>query len=235
MGSRERLRQAVDTLRTMPAPDQEPDRPLEGRGLIAQTSRRWQPCHQARRCGFCRSSASRPIATCGTAENKRAGEVIVQRTGALEHIRTDRILVVQSAVQFMDEVERLWGTQPRPDTFRGQASLEPMKPSLTRDGGPAAKCGAHRLVDLEKKLLDEFRRRIPTGVLGHRPDYWETAVLGRHHGLPTRLLDWSEVPLAALFFAVAPKERACSCFWDPRGSAVHGPGSGALWNRAVEP
>jgi hypothetical protein len=66
---------------------------------------------------------------------------------------------------------------------------------------------------LEKKLLDEFNRRIPTGTLGHRPDYWETAVLGRHHGLPTRLLDWSELPLAALYFAVAPKERACR---DPR-------------------
>jgi hypothetical protein len=137
----------------------------------------------------------------------------VERTGALEHIRPDRILEVHSAVQFMEKVERLWGTQPRPDTFRGQASLEPMKPSLTREGGPAAKCSANRLVELEKTLLDEFRRRIPTGALGHRPDYWETAVLGRHHGLPTRLLDWSELPLAALFFAVVPKERACR---DPR-------------------
>lgn len=55
---------------------------------------------------------------------------------------------------------------------------------------------------LEKLLIERFRQRSIPFHSRLATDTWEWLFLMQHYGVPTRLLDWSESPLMALFFAV---------------------------------
>jgi hypothetical protein len=106
-----------------------------------------------------------------------------------------------------DLIERLYANSWNPDlrrfrsnrAFRGleDASHE-LETSLARLGGP--------FEELELDILRNFRKYAgPNSVAVDSTWYW--LAVGKHHGLPTRLLDWTYSPFVALHFATADVDK----------------------------
>ncbi len=55
---------------------------------------------------------------------------------------------------------------------------------------------------LERLVLEEFERTTPRIARLTMSSDWDLMAVAQHHGLPTRLLDWSQSAVAALWFAV---------------------------------
>ncbi|MBI4005048.1 MAG: FRG domain-containing protein [Gammaproteobacteria bacterium] len=85
--------------------------------------------------------------------------------------------------------------------FRGQSSIEwPLLPSIARF--PSTLDGYDDWMNFEKALIENFKQ-YSFPYLDKKPlSYIEWLILAQHHGIPTRLLDWTTNPLKGLFFAV---------------------------------
>ncbi len=96
--------------------------------------------------------------------------------------------------------------------YRGQNVDLPLLPNF----GRVAK--EHELAAplwTEQQMLDAFRRLSPPYLRVMPRDTFEWLALAQHHGLPTRLLDWTGNPLFALWFAVRrnPPDGRDGVFW----------------------
>lgn len=99
-------------------------------------------------------------------------------------------------------------TDNDPVWFRGHGDAAwKLDCTLARNGG----------IENELPLIRRFKQNALPLISSRPADEWEWLFLMQHHGLPTRLLDWSESVLVSLYFAVnddgSDHEEADGCIW----------------------
>lgn len=65
----------------------------------------------------------------------------------------------------------------------------------------------------EVAIFNEFQRHIPAYSAVDTTNLWSVMALAQHHGLPTRLLDWTTNPLVAAYFACEGEPDSDSAVW----------------------
>jgi FRG domain len=118
------------------------------------------------------------------------------------------------------EPDPLTGRRRDTGVYRGAANASwPLLTSLDTLGGVSP---PHAKADLEDHILRNFIRYSRPHLGTQHVNEWEILVAAQHHGLPTRLLDWTYSPLVAAHFATvegpAGTDRAV---WRLDWKAVH--------------
>jgi FRG domain len=111
--------------------------------------------------------------------------------------------LIRSVTELIERVDAL---PPGLWLYRGhQVSTWELRCSLDRSDGKILR-GKLRRPDYEKRIFAEFKRRAVPYLRVYPQNDWEWLALARHHGLPTRLLDWTKNPLIALYFALTDSD-----------------------------
>lgn len=106
-----------------------------------------------------------------------------------------------------DLIDKVTPPEPDPRTgrrrdtgvYRGASDASrPLLTSLDRLGGVNP---PHSKRDLEEHILRNFMRYSRPHLSTPPVNEWEMLVAAQHHGVPTRLLDWTYSPLVAAHFA----------------------------------
>jgi len=114
---------------------------------------------------------------------------------------------IESWNQLNEELFKDWWTPKikryrAPIAFRGLSDSNfNLETSLMRLGGNFRKLEPHLLRNFKKYAGKDIAKYSRQEVARFN-SIWHWMVVGQHHGLPTRLLDWTYSPLIALYFSV---------------------------------
>ncbi len=125
--------------------------------------------------------------------------------------------------ELLDEIEKFQGEHDA-SWYRGTGNARyKLVPSLFRH---SSKARIEELSTLERQLTTRFVQRSQPFLSRTLTNDWDKLFLMQHYGVPTRLLDWSENPFVAAYFALCNYEnlKKDAAFWmcDP-----------ILWNRSA--
>lgn len=107
---------------------------------------------------------------------------------------------IESFREYVALVERMQSKSTNSLWFRGCGNgNKGLVPSLYRHKTRKKKTD---IEELERKLMTRFRQRSIPLVDRLLSEDWDTLFFMQHYGIPTRLLDWTENPFIAFYFAV---------------------------------
>ena len=122
--------------------------------------------------------------------------------------------MLEQFFELIDQVKSKLDFQPGEEClYRGQSDTTwPLLPSLMRHCRASGLEG-NEIRDLEATLYYEFQARARE--LHQRSlSGWDVLFFMRHHGVATRILDWTEVLGVALYFAIlGAGDGATPCVW----------------------
>lgn len=120
-------------------------------------------------------------------------------------LKTETVTTLQDFVRLIDLLitdpkDPYWFRGVGEDSFDLLASLY-RHPTITSQ---------EDFLKLEQALINRFSERSVPYQSTQLSTEWETIFLMQHYGIPTRLLDWTENPMVALFFALTTTKRAAT-------------------------